>query len=421
MRLPRAPGLARPRRGPGRGRAAVLAGAVVVLAVLAVAVAAAAGRPAPAAAPARPAAAVTLARATLAAETVPAAPAAPVPARDAGGRGGVAAGDGRLRAAGLRLLRQQRDHELVRRAGQVGGQPAAVPDRADRPVDPAAGLHRGGADLVVDRARDRRRLLRAAGADRRDHRDEPRDAADLLLGQGDRPPDRDRVRHREPVDGPDVQGDRPRQRPVRRVHRRRGEPAERRHLADDHAGQLGQLRRDLPDPARPGRGRPRPGARGGLRDPADGRGAAGRRRPGVPGPVRPAADRLGRPLVVAGADRRPGHPGRPGPGHDRRRAGVLLPRLAARRHQQHPRADPDHLVPAVHPDAHPVLDRAPRPVPVRPVPAAPRRPVRRHRRRLVPRRPAAAPRHAPQGRQDRQGSGSGKSGSSGSKPKGSTP
>ena len=48
MRLPRAPGLARPRRGPGRGRAAVLAGAVVlaVLAVLAVA----AGRPAPAAA-----------------------------------------------------------------------------------------------------------------------------------------------------------------------------------------------------------------------------------------------------------------------------------------------------------------------------------------------------------------------------------
>ena len=39
---------------------------------------------------------------------------------------------------------------------------------------------------------------------------------------------------------------------------------------------------------------PGPGARGGLRDPADGRGAAGRRRPGVPGPVRPAADRLGR-------------------------------------------------------------------------------------------------------------------------------
>ena len=202
MRLPRAPGPARPRRGPGRGRAAVLAGAVVVLAVLAV-------RPwpprarRPAAAPARPAAAVTLARATLTAEIVPAATAAPVPARDAGGRGGVAAGDGRLRAAGLRLLRQQRDHELVRRAGQVRGQPAAGPDRADRPVDPAAGLDRGGADPVVDRARDRRRLLRAAGADRRDHRDEPRDAADLLLGQGDRPPDRDRVRHREPVDGPD--------------------------------------------------------------------------------------------------------------------------------------------------------------------------------------------------------------------------
>ena len=159
-------------------------------------------------------------------------------------------------------------------------------------------------------------------------------------------------------------------------------------VADDHAGQLGQLRRDLPDPAGPGRGRPGPGARGGLRDPADGRGAAGRRRPGPARPVRPAADRLGRPLVVAGADRGPGHPGRPGPGADRRRAGVLLPRLAARRHQQHPGADPDHLVPAVHPDAHPVLDRAPRPVPVRPVPAAPRRPVRRHRRRLVPHRPA---------------------------------
>ena len=126
MRLPRAPGLARPRRGPGRGRAAVLAGAVVVLAVLAV-LAVAAARPGPAAATARPAAAVTVARATLAAEIVPAATAAAVPARDAGGRGGVAAGDGRVRAAGLRLLRQQRDHELVRRAGQVGGQPACCP------------------------------------------------------------------------------------------------------------------------------------------------------------------------------------------------------------------------------------------------------------------------------------------------------
>jgi len=77
MTLPRAPGPARPRRGPGRHRAAVLAGTVGVLAVLAVlAVAAAAGRPAAAAAPARPAAAVTLARATLTAETVPAATAA---------------------------------------------------------------------------------------------------------------------------------------------------------------------------------------------------------------------------------------------------------------------------------------------------------------------------------------------------------
>ena len=77
MRLPRAPGLARPRHGPGRGRAAVLAVAVAltVLAVLAIAVVAA--RPAMAAAPARPAAAVTLARATLAAGTVPAATAAP--------------------------------------------------------------------------------------------------------------------------------------------------------------------------------------------------------------------------------------------------------------------------------------------------------------------------------------------------------
>ena len=69
MRLPRAPGPARPRRGPGRGRTAALAGAVV-LAVLAVAGVAA--RPVPA----RQAAAVTLARATLAAGTVPAAPAA---------------------------------------------------------------------------------------------------------------------------------------------------------------------------------------------------------------------------------------------------------------------------------------------------------------------------------------------------------
>ena len=67
MRLPRAPGLARPRRGPDGVRAAVLAGAVV-LAVLAVA--AVTARPAPA----RPAAAVTLARATLTAGTVPAAP-----------------------------------------------------------------------------------------------------------------------------------------------------------------------------------------------------------------------------------------------------------------------------------------------------------------------------------------------------------
>jgi hypothetical protein len=78
MRLPRAPGPARPRPGPGHRRAVLLAVAVAVLAVLAVlTVAAAAGRPAEAAAPARPAAAVTPARATLTAETVPAATAAP--------------------------------------------------------------------------------------------------------------------------------------------------------------------------------------------------------------------------------------------------------------------------------------------------------------------------------------------------------
>ena len=74
MRLPRAPGLARRHRGPGRGRAAVLAGAVV-LAVLAVAVLAA--HPPPQAPPARPAAAVLVTRTALTADTVPAAPAAP--------------------------------------------------------------------------------------------------------------------------------------------------------------------------------------------------------------------------------------------------------------------------------------------------------------------------------------------------------
>ena len=251
MTLPRAPGPARPRRGPGRRQAAVLAVAVVVLAVLAVlAVAAAAGRPAAAAAPARPAAAVTLARATLTAEIVPAATAAPArpgtPAAEAISLPG-------LGGCGLLDFGCDVSNAITSwfaDAGQVRGQPAAVPDRADRAVDPAAGLDRGGAEPVVDRARDRGRLLRAAGADRRDHRDDPRDAADLLLGQGDRPPDRDRVRHREPVHGPDVEGDRPRQRPVRRVHRRRGEPAERRHLADEHPRQLDQLRRDLPHPAR---------------------------------------------------------------------------------------------------------------------------------------------------------------------------
>ena len=75
MTLPRAPGPARPRRGPCRRRAALLAVAVAVLAVLAILVVA--GRPTASAAPARPAAAVTPARATLTAVTVPAATAAP--------------------------------------------------------------------------------------------------------------------------------------------------------------------------------------------------------------------------------------------------------------------------------------------------------------------------------------------------------
>ena len=236
MRLPRAPGLGRPRRGPGRGRAAVLAGAVV-LAVLAVAAARrapGAGRRAGPPGGSRPGDPHR-----LAADTVPAAPAASRPRRRRPRRcrcrGAAAAGCWTSAATSATRSR------AGSRAGQVRGQPAAGPDRADRPVDPAAGLHPGGADPVVDRARDRRRLLRAAGAHRRDHRDEPRDPADLLLGQGDRPPDRARLHRREPVDGPDDPRGRPRQRPVRRVHRRRRGPADRRDLADDHAGQLDQL------------------------------------------------------------------------------------------------------------------------------------------------------------------------------------
>ena len=283
MRLPRAPGPARPRPGPGRRLAAVLAGAVVLAAL---AVSRRRGRRAPGGSrrPGPPGGSRHARPRHADGRDRPGRDGGPGPARDAGGRGDLAAGTGRLRAAGRRLRRQQRDHGLVRRAGQVRDQPAAGADRADRPVDPAARLGRGGADPVVDRARDRRRLLRAAGPGRRDHRDDPRDAADLLLGQGDRPPDRDRVRHREPVDGPHDPRGRPRQRPVRRVHRRRGEPAERRHLPDEHPEQRDRQQRDLPDPARPGRGDPGPGARGGLRDPADGRGAAGRRRPGPASP-----------------------------------------------------------------------------------------------------------------------------------------
>jgi hypothetical protein len=78
MTLPRAPGPAQPRRRVGRVRDGVLAGAIVVLAVLAVA--RVGDRPSPSAAPGRPAAAVTLARATLTAEIVPAATVA-APAR----------------------------------------------------------------------------------------------------------------------------------------------------------------------------------------------------------------------------------------------------------------------------------------------------------------------------------------------------
>ena len=419
MRLPRAPGPARPRRGPGRGRAAVLAVAVVVLAVLAVLAVAAAARPAPAAAPARPAAAVTLARATLAAEIVPAATAAPArpatPAAEAmslPGTGGCGLLDfgcyvsnaitswfaGLVKSAVNPLL------ALIGRTALSTPQPDSI--AAVRTLW-STGL--GIADACYGL------LVLIGGIIVMSHEtlqtsySAKEIAPRIVIGFITANLSMVLMSKR----------DRPRQRPVRRVHRRRGEPAERRHLADDHAGQLGQLRRDLPDPARPGRGRPGPGARGGLRDPADGRGAAGRRRPGPARPLRPAADRLGRPLVVAGADRRPGHPGRPGPGDDRRRAGVLLPRLAARRHQQHPRADPDHLVPAVHPDAHPVLGRAPRPFPVRPVPAAPRRPVRRHRRRSCPASPrCCAPARPPRAARPAR---SGKSGSSGSKPKGSTP
>ena len=77
--LPRVPRPARPRRrGPGRGAAAVLTGAAVLAVLAVLAASAVTGHQAPAAGPARPAA-VTLARTVLAADTVPAAPAATRP------------------------------------------------------------------------------------------------------------------------------------------------------------------------------------------------------------------------------------------------------------------------------------------------------------------------------------------------------
>ena len=311
MRLPRAPGLARPRRGPGRGRAAVLAGAVV-LAVLAVAVVT--GRPAPAAAPARPAAAVTTASATLAADTVPAAPAAASrPATPAAGAvslpgtGGCGLLDfncyisnaitswfaGLVKSAVNPLL------ALIGQTALSTPQPDSIP--AVRTLW-STGL--GIADACYGL------LVLIGGIIVMSHEtlqtsySAKEIAPRIVLGF--------------------IAANLSMVLMTRAVDLANGlsaaftaggvDPQTAADLADDHAGQLGQLRRDLPDPAGPGRGRPRPGPGAGVRDPADGRGAAGRRRPGVPGPVRPAADRLGRPLVVAGADRRAGRPGRPGPG-----------------------------------------------------------------------------------------------------------
>ena len=96
-----------------------------------------------------------------------------------------------------------------------------------------------------------------------------------------------------------------------------------------------------------------------------------------------------------------GHPRRPGPGAERGGQGVLHHRLGQHRHQPVPAAHAHHDLPAVHPDAHPVLDREARADPVRALSPPPRRPVRVHRRRLVAGRAAAARRPVNRGRRGR--------------------
>ena len=257
MRLPRAPGLARPRRGPGRGRAAVLAGAVV-LAVLAVA--AAAGRPAPAAAPARPAAAVTVARATLAAEIVPAATAAPsrpaTPAAEAvslPGTGGCGLLDfgcyvsnaitswfaGLVKSAVNPLL------SLIGRTALSTPQPDSI--AAVRALW-STGL--GIADACYGL------LVLIGGIIVMSHETlqtsysakeiAPRIVIGFITANLSMVLMSKAVDLANGLSAAFTAGGRG--------------PAERRRLADDHAGQLDLLRRDLPDPAGPGRGRPRPGA-----------------------------------------------------------------------------------------------------------------------------------------------------------------
>ena len=411
MRLPRAPGPARPRPGPGRRLAAVLAGAVVLAVARRPAVAAVAAHPAEAAAPDRPAAAVTLARATLTAETVPAATAAPArpatPAAEAislPGLGGCGLLDfgcdvsnaitgwfaGLVKSAVNPLL------ALIGRTALSTPQPGSIAavrtlwstglgiadacygllvlvggiivmthetlqtSYSAKEIAPRIVIGFVTANLsmvlmthAVDLANGLSAAFTAGGVN-------PQSAATSLMNT---------LSSAIANNG------------IFLILLSLAGVILALVLAAVYVIRLMAvvlLAAAAPCPARP---------------------------------VRAAADRLGRGLVVAGADRRPGDPGRPGPGDDRRRAGVLLPRLAARRRR--PRADPDHLVPAVHPDADPVLDRAPRPFPVRPVPAAPRCPLRGHRRRLVPRRPAAARQRARQGREGGKGSGSGKSGWSG--------
>ena len=71
---------------------------------------------------------------------------------------------------------------------------------------------------------------------------------------------------------------------------------------------------------------------------------------------------------------------------DRGRQGVLHHRLGQHQHQPVPAAHAHHDLPALHPDADPVLDRPARADPVRLLPPPPRRAVRVHRRRALPRR-----------------------------------